>query len=440
MTRQLAHLAPKPPMGWNSFDCYGIVATESVLMANAEVMAERLKPHGYEYFVVDSGWWIEYTIPEGRQWPIQLDGYDVALDEFGRYLPARANFPNGIAPLVDRVHELGLKFGIHIMRGIARKAVELNLPIEGTDYTARDIANTDDVCKWCSYTYGVDMDRPGAQEYYDGWVRQLAAMGVDFIKADDLVGFPREVEAVIEAVEKVDRDIVLSLSPGGKVIDECMDLYNRANMLRITKDIWDSRDDLDKAFDSWQRFQGAARDGFWLDMDMIPFGHLKVCAPRDSVIDESDNRMALGGRGFERMCQLTAEQQETFITQRALAASPLFMGGDLPTSDERAFELITNPDMLACNQNGVMGHRVWVENGIEMWATPRRGGEKIGWFGVFNRSDRHTFCNLPISDLGLDPKQPARFANVWRDEVVEAEEGFIELEIAPGGVAFLVCE
>ena len=101
----------------------------------------------------------------------------------GYFLPSECYFPNGFGPLVERCREHDLKFGVHLMRGIPRKAVELNLPIKGTPYTARDIAITDpDLnCKWCTYCYGVDMDHPGGQAWYDGLIEHIAGLGVDFI-------------------------------------------------------------------------------------------------------------------------------------------------------------------------------------------------------------------------------------------------------------------
>ena len=193
-----APLAQTPPMGWNSFDSYGVYLHEEAAMANLEVMAEKLKPHGYEYFVLDNGWFGEYALQPGTMFAAEKHAHDVRLDENGYFLPSKCYFPGGFEPIVDRCHELGLKFGVHLMRGIPRKAVELNLPIEGTPYRAADIADTDPAenCKWCRYCYGVDMSKPGAQDWYDGLIRHIAAMGVDFIKYDDIVPHPDEVEAV----------------------------------------------------------------------------------------------------------------------------------------------------------------------------------------------------------------------------------------------------
>jgi hypothetical protein len=148
-----ADLAPTPPMGWNSFDSYGVYLHEKAALANVEAMAEKLRPSGYEYFVVDNGWFGEYELVPGTIYPAEKHAHDVNLNEYGYFLPSKVYFPHGLRPIADRCHELGLKFGVHLMRGIPRKAVELNMPIQGTDYTARDVAITDPElnCRWCQY-------------------------------------------------------------------------------------------------------------------------------------------------------------------------------------------------------------------------------------------------------------------------------------------------
>src|SRR5210317_455629 len=159
----VASLTPRPPLGWNSYDCYGCSANQRVVRANLDAFAKRLKPFRYEYFVIDNGWFAEYAIAPGEEFTRENEASDVRLDNYGRQLPSKVSFPDGLKPLIDYAHSLGIKFGVHLMRGIPRKAVQLNLPILNTDVTAADIANVNETCKWCNYMYGVDMDRTGAQ-------------------------------------------------------------------------------------------------------------------------------------------------------------------------------------------------------------------------------------------------------------------------------------
>jgi hypothetical protein len=424
-------------MGWNSFDCYGSAANEQVMLENLQVMADRLKPVGYQYFVLDIGWYGEYEIDSGRKFPKAKHADDVRMDEYGRYLPSQTFFPNGLKHIIQRTHECGLKFGIHIMRGIPRKAVELNLPILGTNYRAADIANTRDTCSWCHYNYGINMGKPGSQEYYNSYIHLLAEWGVDFIKADDITGFPQEIAAVVKGIEQCGRDIVLSLSPGGQTKMERMEAYKLANMVRITKDVWDNRRDLQNALDAWFTYQEVRKEGFWLDMDMIPFGHLTVWRPQESGEHTGGREELLTGKGYERMCGLTTNQKYTFITMRALAASPLFMGGDLPTSDEFSFELITNSEMISCNQNGVSGRNIYRHEGIEIWEVPKRGTDGEGWIGIFNRNEQSTTVNFSIEQLSLDDSSQYQFENIWNVPTMQVDGTRIRSEIGGDGVLFM---
>ncbi len=431
-------LAPTPPMGWNSFDSYGVYLHEEAAYANLEAMAEKLKPHGYEYFVIDNGWFGEYALQEGTLFPAEKHAHDIRINEYGYFQASEVYFPNGLKPIVERAHELGLKFGIHLMRGIPRKAYELDLPIFGTPYTARDIANTDpkENCTWCTYCYAVDMSKPGAQAWYDGLIQYIADMGVDLIKYDDIVPHPDEVEAVAKAIAKTGRPIILSLSPGGQVDPNALDLFRKGNMLRVTADVWDEQYYIDACFDAWRKWQGKEQPGFWIDMDMIPFGQLQLMSPPSkdtskSPMDKGD--IALAGKGVRRQSRLTPPQMETFITMRALAASPLMMGGDLPTLDDFSLSLITNPEMIACNQNGVMGTLVHENAGIEIWKTNQKGTTTSGWIGIFNRTDEPSTFRLAQKHLELDGTG-YRIVDVWRNKTVNFGETIL---LNAQGVLFL---
>jgi hypothetical protein len=434
-------LCPTPPMGWNSFDSYGVYLSEASAMANLEAMAVKLKPHGYEYFVIDNGWFGEYRLVPGTRYAAEKHASDVRLDEFGRFLPSQTYFPNGFGPLVRRARELGLKFGVHLMRGIPRKAVAQNLPIKGTAHRAAEIANTNpkDNCTWCTYNYGVDMSKPGAQAWYDSLIQHIADYGVDFIKYDDIVPYPAEVEAVAKAIAKTGKPIVLSLSPGGKVDPNALESFRTANMLRVTPDIWDEEKGLNECFEAWRKWGGKERPGFWIDMDMIPFGQLALMNP-PTVKGPAGLDIALAGKGTTRWAGLSRDQMLTFITMRALAASPLMVGGDLPTLDAFSHRLLIDPDMIACNRNGVMGRLVHEAGGIEIWLTPQRGTDgKRGWIGVFNRGWSAAPLTLTPALLGLGEAKPSVVRDIWNASRTWRPKVLPELpvSIAAGGVLFL---
>lgn len=426
-------LGESPPMGWNSFDAYGVYCHEKVAFDNLKAMRDRLKLYGYLYFVIDNGWFGEYKLEPNTLFSVERHASDVHINEYGLFEPSNTYFPNGFGALIDSCHAYGLKFGLHLMRGIPRKAVKLNTPIEGTRYRATDIADTVQVCTWCSYNYGVNMDKKGAQEYYNSLIQHLADWGVDFIKYDDIVPYPQEARAVIRAVKNCRRPIVLSLSPGDRVEMEDLPILQGADMLRVTADIWDTQAGIDLAFNAWRHWQGQTANGCWMDMDMIPFGELQLMSPpRHNGGPMRD--CALAGRGTTRQSELSRDQMYTFITQRALAASPLFLGGSMVTLDTFSFGLLTNSDMLACNQYGVMGKLVHEQEGWEVWKVVERNGDS-GWIGVFNRKGHPLNLSLKPEDLGLESGRKYFLWNVWNArEMVRLDE---EVGVPAHGVLFV---
>ncbi len=415
--------APKPPLGFNSFDSYRSCLSEEKAVALMDVMAEKYLPFGYEYFVMDAGWYSNIIeLYPGTTRPKKIQG--LCLDDFGLYEPGRVYFPNGIQRLADHAHNKGLKFGVWIMRGIPRQAVDQNLPIEGTPYFARDIADTNSVCVWNQANYGIDMNRPGAQAYYNALINKLAGWGIDFIKVDDVVPNPREIVAIAKAIEDGGHTMTYSLSPGDVHHPAHLPYYKRANMLRITRDIWDNPLSLEKGFLAWEKFQGIAGPGFWPDLDMIPFGRLDVINI-DTIPDLPADQRA-------RQSSFTQDQMKTFMTQRALAASPLIIGGDLLTMDDFSYRLLTNREMLACNQNGVMGVNVYRAGNIDVWLTPHKLDPDMGWIGIFNRSKTDRKVTLTKQDLGFvafeasynltAAPQAYRLKAIWSDESITVDE------------------
>jgi len=445
--KSIEPLAQKPPMGWNSFDSYGVYLHDKAAMANLEAFAKKLKPFGYTYFVIDAGWFGEFKLQEGTKFPAEKHAAKLKFNEYGLLQPSDTYFPNGLQHIIDRCHTLGLKFGLHLMRGIPRAAVKANVPIKGTKYFAKDVADTTSICNWNSQNYGLDMSKPGAQEFYNSLMNQMAEWGVDFIKYDDIVPFPKEVEAVANAIAQCGRPMVLSLSPGGKVDPNHLEAFQKGHMLRVTPDIWDDQKGIDECFDEWRKWNGKSKPGFWIDMDMIPFGQLQMMTLKPTGVKGNETKKELldkmksgelakfellAGKGFNRWSEFTKDQMYTFITMRALAASPLMMGGDVPTLDDLSLSLITNKEMLACNQNGIMGILVYEKDGIEIWKTPKQNSIN-GWIGIFNRTEEIKSISLKPEDLGFDSAENYKLQNVWNP----AEASNFDFIINPNGVAFL---
>jgi len=378
----------RPPRGWNSFDGYGLHFHEDAAFATIDAQAEHLAPSGFDHFVIDGGWFNEHDHFPGTRLPRRAAALDVHLDAHGRYLPSRSNFPGGLQRIARHAANRGLVPGIHIMRGIPRRAVELDLPVLGTRVTARQVADQTSVCPWSQLNYGIDMRAPGAQAYYDGWIELLAEWGFRFIKADDITAHPAEIEAVAAAIDRVGGDISLSLSPGGDTDERHRGAYGRSDLLRVTRDVWDNAADINTAFEAWEVWVDRQIDGCWVDLDMLPFGELLVPFGQEEagVVTE------LHGRGAHRSTALTPGQQRTVLTMRALAASPLFLGADVLSSGPEVIELVTNPVVLACHDTGVMGRLLARDGAIDLWVEP---GDQPRWLGVFNRGDDPTTVSLP---------------------------------------------
>jgi hypothetical protein len=326
-------LAQTPPMGWNSWNSFAGTITEAQALETAAIQRDKLLPSGYDTFTVDIQWYE----PEAKSYTYNSNPVP-ALDAHGRLVPAPNRFPSaqggqGFAPLAAKVHAMGLKFGIHVMRGIARQAVKLNLPILGTPYRAADIADTTSICSWNPDMYGVDMRKPGAQAYYDSLFQLYASWGVDFVKMDDMSrpydAHAAEIEAAARAIARCGRPMVLSLSPGETPVIRGEHVRRHAQMWRIADDFWDEWPQLAAQFTRLENWSPLAGPGGWPDADMLPLGLL-----------------ALG----ERTTRFTPDEQRTLMTLWSIARSPLIMGGDLRQLDAATLALLTNPEVLAVNQ------------------------------------------------------------------------------------------
>jgi alpha-galactosidase len=394
-----AILAPTPPMGWNSWDSFGPAVKESEVKANVDAMAAKLKRFGWQYIVVD----IEWYQPQARAHGYIARG-EVTMDQYGRFVPAPNRFPSaangaGFRPLADYVHSKGLKFGIHIMRGIPREAVDKNLPIKNTNFHAGDIADKINVCKWKGMedTYGVDMSKPGAQAYYDSIAELYASWGVDYVKADDMTRpyHGPEIHALSVALKKTGRPIVLSLSPGPAPVDKYEDLKANAQMWRISNDFWDRWIDLKNQFDLMRAWQGKVHTGGWPDADMLPLSHIGIRAER----------------GDDRMSLLTHDEQYTLMSMWSIFRSPLMFGGDLSSSDAFTFEILTNSEVLEVNQHSENGRQSYREGDTIAWLADIPGSQ-AKYLTLSNVGDTEKAIHLPWKSVGIDAGN-VRVRDLW---------------------------
>lgn len=394
--------ATTPPMGWNSWDCYGPTVVESEVKANADYMSEKLKKSGWEYIVVDIRWYVANDKSGGYN---QKDP-QYNIDEYGRFIPAVNRFPSsangrGFKPLADYVHSKGLKLGIHVMRGVPVIAVNSRMPVKGTNFTAADISSTEGQCKWLKDMYTIDHSKEGAQAYYNSIMDLYASWGVDFLKIDDLSSpyHAEEIEMIRKAIDRTGRKMVLSTSPGPTPIEEVNHIKQNANMWRTVGDFWDNWRQLKQEFNVLERWAPYVAPGTWPDGDMLPLGRIGLRAER----------------GAPRWSGFTKDEQFTLMTLFAIFRSPLMFGGDLPSNDEFTLSLITNKDVLNVNQHSKNGKQLSRENDLIIWTAddPKTGDKYLAFFNAQDTPGGKDI-SVQLEQLGLSGTHSVK--DLWTGE------------------------
>lgn len=380
--------APTPPMGWNSYDSYNWNVTEAQVKANADYMRDNLRQYGWQYIVIDWAW---YYPGSGTGSPNQTNLQPrLRMDANGRLLPDTTRFPSasgsaGFKPLADYIHAAGLKFGVHLMRGIPRQAVADNTPILGTSNTANQISNNT-TASWLNLNWGLNMSHPGAQAYLDSVFQLLASWGVDYVKVDDIAAptyRQAEVDGYRLAIQRSGRSIVLSLSPGPTPLGNGAHVAANAHLWRIVNDLWDSWPAVDAVFDSlrdWTPFRSA---GAWPDPDMIPIGRLAKQGPV----------------GSPRYSALAADEQRTLMTLWSITRSPLMWGGNLTENRAAELALMTNAAVLAVDQNST-NNRLLHGGTRPVWVADVPGTNQK-YVAMFNREGAPASVSVALADLGI---------------------------------------
>ncbi len=422
----------RPPLGWNSYDCYAGSINEEQALANLDVFIQRLKPSGYEYFCLDAGWYGDGDQVHHMELRAIGQFRVMHMDEFGRYTPSPVNFPHGLRALADRCHQYGLKFGVHMMRGMPLQAVQQNTRIKGTQWRARDIYDPDAFCSWCQYWVATRTDHPGTQAYYNSVVEYLAdELNVDFIKLDDSTEHPEQIRMFARAIDSVKRPILLSLSAGGEVWKGTVDRYAEwANMVRITPDAWDDDATNQIKLKRWYEFEDIPAKKCWPDLDMLPLGALQVNVPSRSN-DRFNKEL-----GFARQSRMSPRGKKTMMTIFALSASPILFGGELTQTPEEDFAYALHPEVLACNQNGVIGKRIFFERHIDIRKTPSNSNDGHGWLGIFSTNEHDRRIVLTASELGFE--QIPALHDIWgRRDLYVNPDGSLELFLPAFDAFFL---
>ncbi|MDQ0169507.1 glycoside hydrolase family 27 protein [Paenibacillus tundrae] len=384
-------VAPTPPLGWNSWDCYGAAVTEAEIRGNAEYMAEHLKDFGWSYITVDIQWYEPFANSSQYRAFVPL-----VMDDYSRLMPAENRFPSaangqGFKPLADYVHSLGLQFGIHIMRGIPRQATHAATPILGTTATARDIAHPNSICPWNTDMYGVDSSKEGAQAYYDSLFELYAQWGVDLVKVDDIAAsrlydtHQPEIEMIAKAIERSGRPMVLSLSPGPAPVEYAEHFAKHANMWRVTDDFWDLWPLLLDMFDRCRTWQGIPKEGCWPDCDMLPLGHIGI--------------RSVDGGGADRWTRFTPDEQLTMMSLWSIFRSPLIFGGELRDNDEWTLSLLTNREVLRMHRDSYGAREALHRDDLIVWTAQNADGSSYAAF--FNVGEQSLSLDLHLEEIDL---------------------------------------
>jgi alpha-galactosidase len=423
-----ANLAPTPPMGWNSYDSYCGDVTEEEMKRNADYMAQHLARLGWKYVVVDFYWYYPHPVTDGHH----EGDLEVAMDDYGRLLPATNRFSSaaggqGFKPLADYVHSKGLKFGIHIMRGIPRQAVKRNLPVLGTTAHAQDIANLRDPCSWSTAMYGIDTSKAAGQAYYDSIAKLYAQWGVDYIKADDMCWAPTppaahsyhgdEIEALSKAVAKTGRPMVLSLSPDQTAVIHAGHLMRNSQLWRISDDFWDNWKQLKETFALCRVWAPYIGPNHWPDADMLPLGRIRIRGYEDG----------------ERHTRLTKDEQITMLTLWSIFRSPLMMGGDLPSLDPFTLSLLTNEEVLAVDRRSMNNRELFARGNQIAWAADVPG-TKERYLAVFNLDESPAEVAVAWSELGVNGRYAVR--DLWEKKNLGTFESKFAPRINPHGAGF----
>lgn len=436
------NLAPTPPMGWNSWDAYGLTIDEADYRANTAVLAS-LKEYGWEYSVIDEGWYMQNPFADS------IAARQYVWNANGILIPALNRFPSsargaGFKPLSDWVHAQDLKFGIHIIRGIPRSVVDQNLPIANSNFRAADAADKSATCPWDEGNYGVS-DTSAGQAYYDSMMKLYASWGLDFIKVDCISDHPyrpSEIRQIAEAIRKTHRHIVLSLSPGPTQIEHASEVAKYAQMWRISDDHWDVwavehkpgasefpfgiRD----AFDRLAEWAPYVKRGNWPDEDMLPWGWL---GPHP-------------GWGDPRQSRETRDEQRTEFTLWAISRSPLIVGANLTRLDDFTRSLMTNKDVIEMDQHavesgpGLMPLRDNTSDHFpaRFWYAKTGGAHPTQYLAVFNLADEPTKSDLPWMVFHLTDKPHAVF-DIWNQKSI-ARAKTLHIELPPHGCALFRTE
>ncbi|HUY82600.1 MAG TPA: glycoside hydrolase family 27 protein [Acidobacteriaceae bacterium] len=374
----------KPVLGWSSWSFLREKPTAAKLEAQARALQNSgLQNIGYEYINLDDFW---YQCP-GSQGP--------NVGPYGRWVTDPSRFPpqgdtNGIKVVADYIHSLGMKFGIYVTPGISKQAVSKNTPIQGTSYTAAQIAETSvkESNYNCHGMVGINYNKPGAQAFINSWVNMLAAWGVDYIKIDGMQNSNvADIKAWSQAIRQSGRPMLLDVTQGSYTRVIAPTLMKYANQWEFAPDVecyrcekggssypLTSWADVAKRFNFVAEWQPYAGPGGFNDYDSIEVGN---------------------GSGDG----LTPIERQTQMSLWALGASPFILGVDLTHLDHLDMKYLKNTAVLAVDQDAIAAKRIVNTGSQQVFAKIEPNGDAI--VGLFNTGNKAEKVSVQASAVGL---------------------------------------
>jgi len=368
-----AGLALTPPMGWNSWNKFGCHVSADMIKGMADAMVKSgMKDAGYQYVVIDDCW-------------------QVSRDADGNIVPDPKTFPDGIKPVADYVHSLGLKFGIYSDAG------------------------------WQTCA-----GRPGGlgHEYQDAI--RYAAWGVDYLKYDWCHTTTQDAKAsyanIRHALDAAGRPIVLSICEWGSHQPWLWGKEVGGNLWRTTGDIqarWSGRKE-------------------WKPGDCCSYGVVDIIDAEDPIYSYAgpghwnDPDMLEVGNG-----ELTPTENRSHFSFWALLAAPLMAGNDLRDMKPETHDILTNKEVIAVNQDalGRQGRRVWKDGDLEVWSKPLAGGARA--VILFNRGTTEQEITARWGDLYYPDNLLASVHDLWEKKDLGKMSGKFSAKVASHGVVMV---
>jgi hypothetical protein len=363
-------IARTPPMGWSSWSTLRGAISESIIEAQAKVMHDQLAAHGYRYVNIDAGW-------------------TAGVDQYGRSTWNTTKFPDGIPAVAQYVHKLGLKFGIYLVPGVPKAALDANSPIKGTPYHVKDVIDPTQPGNTAADGSGkLDFSKPGAVAYVQSQADLLASWGVDYIKMDFVgPGGGRvatdnrtDIQVWRQALDATHRPIHLELS-NSLSFDNAAVWQKYSNGWRIEGDIecyshcvgltnWAVRASL--RFDDVPKWVPFAGPGHWNDLDSLEIGN-----------------GATDG--------LSPDEKQSVMTLWAIESSPLLLGTDLTKLVPDDVKMITNDEVIAVDQAGHPAHPLSQASKQQVWVSDNHNGSFT--VALFNLADTPATVTANWNDL-----------------------------------------